>query len=150
MSRRSYSLLVARISPFVCSDMTPSMLGADSELGLPDESIAALRHGLDAQRLLGVDAKRIAQFCHGGIVPRGRVDKGVGAPELVGELRARDHLARTLQPRGQPTKQQVLKRDHDAVASQRAGRQVGFEKPEADLMSYWRQNSLSGHRRSIA
>ena len=83
-----------------------------------DEAIALLRDGFDVERLVGRITQGLAELHDRSIQTVVEIDEGVGRPEMLAQLLARDHLPGVLQQQEQNARRLFAQLDDRAIAAQ--------------------------------
>ena len=83
-----------------------------------DEAIALPGDGLDIERLVGRVAQGLAELHDRSIQAVIEVDEGVGWPEVLAQLLARDHLPGVFKQQEQNARRLFAQLDESAIAAQ--------------------------------
>jgi hypothetical protein len=110
-------------------------------------AIASALNSFDKDWIVGGVSQGVAQAHDGAADALLKIHKDVRGPESLAELLARDDLSRPGQQERQGTEWQVLKTELDAIASELAGGQIGFENTEANRSCRYRTGT---HKRVVA
>jgi hypothetical protein len=83
-----------------------------------DKAITLFRDGFDVERLLGRATQGLAELHDSRIQAVIEVDEGIGRPEMLAQLLARDHLPGVLQQQEQNARRLFPQLDESAIAAQ--------------------------------
>jgi uncharacterized protein (DUF1786 family) len=96
-----------------------------------DKAISAAGQGFDVARTRSRVAQSLAQLIDGGVQAVVEIDEGIGGPELLAHLLARNHIAGTLEKQGQHLQRLILKAKLGAVFAQLARGEIKLEEAKA-------------------
>src|SRR5258707_8600476 len=145
-------LLCSRVLDSASSDPRSQSRRSAAILRIPrlgngrDKAITLLRDGFDVKRLVGRVAQGRAELHDSRIHAVVEIDEGVGWPEMLAQLLARDHLPRALEQQEQNARRLFAQLDDGAIAAQFSTQGVQFEDAEAP--GTWRVDRHAHEQRS--